>query len=103
VTQLDVFDEESALDYKEIHDRFAVLDVDVNDIDDVFQAIKSAMSSAGLSQNFLGFMQNLLCVQVNTESGVRSFLLACKMIRHIALHKEKIGRDTGILSRKFRI
>ena len=29
ITQIDVFEEESALDYKDIHDRFATLDVDV--------------------------------------------------------------------------
>jgi hypothetical protein len=29
VTQIDVFEEESGLDYSEIHDRFALLDVDI--------------------------------------------------------------------------
>jgi hypothetical protein len=29
LTQIDVFEEESALDYKDIHDRFAVFDVDM--------------------------------------------------------------------------
>lgn len=29
ITQIDVFEEESQLDYRDIHDRFAMLDVDV--------------------------------------------------------------------------
>jgi hypothetical protein len=68
-----------------------------SDADDIFKALKMQMDQAGLQQNFLGFLQNLMCIPVQTEAGSRSFLLCCRMVRHVALHKEQIGKDPGTL------
>jgi len=90
-TQVDVFEEEAQDDYKELHERFKELDVNVDDVDDVFKTIKIQYKNAGLSNNFLGALQNFLIIPINTEQGIKSFLLACRIIRQISLNKEAVG------------
>lgn len=90
-TQIDVFEEEAQDDYKELHDRFAELDVNIDDVDDVFKTLKVQYKEAGLSTNFLGVLQNFLIMPIKNEQGVKSFLLACRIIRQISLNKETVG------------
>jgi len=90
-TQVDVFEEEAQDDYKELHERFKELDVNIDDVDDIYKTIKVQYANAGLSSNFLGALQNFLIIPIDTEQGIKSFLLACRIIRQISLNKEAVG------------
>lgn len=90
-TQIDVYEEESNDDYKELHDRFAALELNIDDIDDVIKHLKESMKNAGLGQNFLGLLQNIVLMPINNETGIKSFLLACRIVRQISLNKERVG------------
>ena len=46
--QLDVFEEEMNLDEQEIKERFEGLDVDVDDADEVFNALLKKLTDTGL-------------------------------------------------------
>lgn len=51
------------------------------------------MEACGLTNTFLGLLQNLLCIPVQQTAGSRGFLLLCRLVRHVALNKDKLGED----------
>jgi len=93
ITQVDVYEEESDSDFKEIHDRFAFMDVDITNPDELYRVTKSQMTQNGLSAPFLGFMQNLCSLPVKSEVGSRAFLVGCSLMRYVNLYKTKIAND----------
>ncbi|PRP79969.1 actin binding protein [Planoprotostelium fungivorum] len=93
LTQVDVFEEESLADYKEIHDRFAFMDVDINNPDELYKATKTQMTQNGLTAPFLGFLQNLCALPVKSEVGSRAFLVGCSLMRYVNIYKGKIAAD----------
>jgi len=97
-SQLDVFEEESGLDYKALQDRFADLGVNIDDIDDVFKELQSIAKKSGVFSNLLGVLQNfLLMIAKSTEADkeMKGFLLSCRIVRQISFGKEHIGSDEG--------
>lgn len=40
-----------------------------SDVEDIFRALRVQVNAAGLAPNFLGMMQNLLCIPVQVEAG----------------------------------
>jgi len=93
-TQIDTFEEEGKDDFKELTERFQDLDININNVDEVFKALKEQARKNGIAQNFLGALQNLLIMTLKSsdlQKGIAGFLLACRIIRQISLNKETIG------------
>jgi prefoldin subunit 5 len=93
-TQVDTFEEEGKDDFKELTERFQDLDININNPDEVFKALKEQARKNGIAQNFLGALQNMLIMTLKTsdiQKGIAGFLLACRIIRQISLNKETIG------------
>eukprot|EP01119_Soliformovum_irregulare_P012880 TRINITY_DN336_c0_g1_i1.p1 TRINITY_DN336_c0_g1~~TRINITY_DN336_c0_g1_i1.p1 ORF type:complete len:1157 (-),score=445.88 TRINITY_DN336_c0_g1_i1:34-3504(-) len=93
-TQIDVYEEESTEDHEELQDRFKKLNIKIDNMDDVFKALKENTKRAGLSNNFLNLLQNLVVIELD-ELGSKSFLLACRIVRQISLNKGSISASEG--------
>lgn len=70
-TQIDVFEDELNSDKDELMDRFEELNVNLENCDDVFFAVKKQVQEAkrGLEHPLLSVMQNLLTVPTTGDAG----------------------------------
>jgi hypothetical protein len=89
--QLDVFEEETTLDDTEVKERFQGMDIDVDDPDDVFTALRNKVKDTGLSETLQSILRNLLLIPPDTVDGQKVWLLVARFVRQVSVQREAIG------------
>jgi dishevelled associated activator of morphogenesis len=89
--QLDVFEEETTLDDNEVKERFQGMDIDVDDPDDVFTALRNKVKDTGLSETLQSILRNLLLIPPDSVDGQKVWLLVARFVRQVSVQREAIG------------
>ena len=95
--QLDVFEEEMNLDEQEIKERFEHLDVDVDDADEVYQALINKLTDTGL-RYFLFFLNTLIAKLIHFF--LKTFIInddSSESFHSILRNLLLIPPDTGLM------
>ncbi|GAM21909.1 hypothetical protein SAMD00019534_050840 [Acytostelium subglobosum LB1] len=95
LTQIDVYEDEARADQEELMDRFAELDINIEDPKEVFGFILE-QSEQHYNHPLISILQNLLTITRRTDSGLLSWFLIEKLIQQIAMSKEAIGIDDKV-------
>ncbi|EGC39081.1 hypothetical protein DICPUDRAFT_148204 [Dictyostelium purpureum] len=97
LTQIDVYDDELRADQEELAERFADLEIDINNPKEIFKIIHNQTKDQP-HHPFLSILQSLLSIPTDTESGMLSWFLVEKLIQQISLNKPMIGDEEGRVS-----
>jgi dishevelled associated activator of morphogenesis len=89
--QLDVFEEETTLDDNEVKERFQGIDIDVDDPDEVFTALRAKLKDTGLSETLQSILRNLLLIPPDSVDGQKLWLLVARFVRQVSVQREAIG------------
>lgn len=89
--QLDVFEEETTLDDNEVKERFQGIDIDVDDPDEVFSALRAKLKDTGLSETLQSILRNLLLIPPDSTDGQKLWLLVARFVRQVSVQREAIG------------
>ncbi|KAM9960692.1 hypothetical protein ACTFIW_009839 [Dictyostelium discoideum] len=91
-TQIEIFEEMMNEDTQELdlrlEDLKRELGIDIDDVDQVFKALKNTTSKSGLNRQLLNILQNLLVIKAcDPTDGVKYFILCDTLVKQISLHK----------------
>eukprot|EP01132_Coremiostelium_polycephalum_P005576 gene5576-6942_t len=95
LTQIDVYEDESRSDQEELSERFAGLDININDPKQVFAIIEEQVQERPLHHPFLRILQCLLSIPSNSDEGMLSWFLIEKLVMQISVTKRMIGEEGG--------
>eukprot|EP01133_Synstelium_polycarpum_P007796 gene7796-9145_t len=99
LTQIEIFEEMMEEDNQELEQRLDELKnqlgIDIESLDDVFKAIKSAAGKAGLTKSLLSILQNLL-VMKNDPDGVKYWLLCDSLIKQVSMQRSGMGDTNSV-------
>jgi len=97
-TQISTFEEEESLDNEELKKRFGhVSEINLQDEDAVFNALKRTTKEKGINKYLLELLQSLIAMKFedNSDTALKQWLVASKIVRQIAFRRQKIGEGAG--------
>ncbi|KAF2071639.1 hypothetical protein CYY_007047 [Polysphondylium violaceum] len=101
-TQIEIFEEMMNEDVQEMDQKLEELKrqlgIDIEDIDQVYKALKNAAGKSALSKNLLSILQNLLVIKVcdPTSDGTKYWLLCDNVIKQISIQKNSFDDVNNI-------
>ncbi|EFA83348.1 actin binding protein [Heterostelium album PN500] len=97
-TQITVFEEEENKDSKEMADRFNEFPgLNLTSIDDTIKALMDKIKITGLVDTFREIVKDLLLLPANEDLGLRTWLVASRIIKQISLRDKNIGVDEDFI------
>ncbi|GAM27596.1 hypothetical protein SAMD00019534_107720 [Acytostelium subglobosum LB1] len=87
-TQITVFQEEESKDNKEMADRFSEFPgLNLSNTDDIVKALLDKIKMTGLIDTYREIVKDLLVMPANEEAGLRTWLLASRLVKQVSLDK----------------
>ncbi|EGC33637.1 hypothetical protein DICPUDRAFT_154316 [Dictyostelium purpureum] len=91
-TQIEIFEEMMNEDNQELdlrlEDLKKQLGIDIEDVDQVYKALKNTTNKSGLNKSLLNILQNLLVIKAcDPIDGTKYFIMCDTLIKQISLHK----------------
>jgi len=101
-TQIEIFEEMMNEDAQEMDQHLEELKrqlgIDIEDIDQVYKALKNAANKSALSKNLLSILQNLLVIKMcdPTSDGTKYWILCDNVIKQISIQKNSFDDVNNI-------
>lgn len=93
-TQITVFEDEEEKDNKEMSERFVEYKgLNLNSVDDVLKALLDKIRTIGLIDTFREIVKDLLLLPIDDNHGLKTWVLASRIIKQISLNEKSIGVD----------
>eukprot|EP01133_Synstelium_polycarpum_P012056 gene12056-14107_t len=97
-TQITVFEDEESKDNKEMSERFSEFPgLNLANIDDIIRTMMERIRPLGLVDTFREVVKDLLLLPTSEDAGLRTWIIASRIIKQISLRDKNIGIDDDIV------
>jgi len=97
-TQITVFEEEESKDNKEMSERFVDYPtLDLTSVDAVIKTLLDKIKNIGLVDCMREIVKDLLLLPTGDDVGLRTWVLASRIVKQISLREKNIGVDEDII------